>query len=141
MRVCAVAVAALVAALVLEWSFLVPAALLGVGAAYALHLALADPALQLRAAALAALLLLAAELAYWSLEERDEPAGDPGDRLRRLAVVLALTALAVALPAGILALVDVAGLSGLALDLLGAAAAAGVLLALALAARGRRTEA
>jgi hypothetical protein len=136
-RLAAAGVVALVAALVLEWSALVPVSLGLVGAAYATHLALDDPPLDPRAAALAASLLLAAELAYWSLEERDDVAAGPGEAWRRLAVVLGLGAAALFVSAGVLALVDVVTARGLAVDLLGAAAAAGALLALLLSARRR----
>ena len=134
-------VVALVAAVVLGWSPLVPAALSLVGAAYATHLALDDPPLDVRAAALAALLLLAAELAYWSLEEDDGVLADPGDALRRLGAVLVLAVSALLVAASLLALVDLVRARGLAIDLLGAAAAAGALLALVLAGSRRPARA
>jgi hypothetical protein len=136
-RVAAVGVVALVAALVLQWSPLVPASLALVGTAYATHLGLDDPALDVRVPAVAALLLLAAELAYWSLEEEDAMESEPGEALRRLAVVVGFAAAALVVAAGVLALVDVVRARGLAVDLVGTAAAAGALLALVLFARGQ----
>ena len=136
MRVTAVGVVVLVAAVVLEWSPLVPASLALVGAAYAIHLGIDDPPFDVGVAALAALLLLAAELAYWSLEEGDEVSAEPGEALRRLAVVVGFGAVALVAAAGVLALVDAVRARGLAVDLVGAAAAAAALLALVLASRG-----
>jgi hypothetical protein len=135
-RVAAVGVVALVAAVVLEWSPLVPASVALVGGAYATHLALDDPPLDVHVAALAALLLLAVELAHWSLEEADDVSTDPGEAWRRLAVVVGFGAVALVVAAGVLALVDAVRTRGLAVDLLGAAAAAAALLALVLAGRG-----
>ena len=70
----------LVAAVVLGWSPLVALSVGLVGAAYATHLALDDPTLDGKAALLGAGLLLTAELAYWSLEEREHVANEPGSR-------------------------------------------------------------
>lgn len=137
-RVAAVGCVLLVAAVVLEWSPLVPASLVLVGTGYATHLGLDRPALDVRAPALAALLLLAAELAYWSLEESGEAGSDPGEGWRRLAVVVGFGVGALVVSALLLALVDLVRAQGLAVDLLGAAAAAGALVALALIARDRR---
>lgn len=127
---------ALVAAVVLEWSPLVPASVALVGGAYATRLALDDPPLDIRVAALAVLLLLAAELAYWSLEEAHDVSTDSGEAWRRLAVVVGFGAVALVGAAGVLALVDAVRARGLAVDLVGAAAAAAALLALVLAGRG-----
>lgn len=134
-RLAALALVALLAAVVLGWASLVPVALLLVGAAYATRLSVDDPALDGRAPFLAGGLLLAAELAYWSLEERVPLRSEPGESLRRLglAILLALAGLAVA--AVLLALADLARTGGLGVDLLGAAAAAGALLVLVLLAR------
>jgi hypothetical protein len=134
-RVTAVAVVVLVAAVVLEWSSLVPVVLFGIGGAYATRLALDDPPLDVRVAAVGGLLYLAAELAYWSLEKDDAVAGEPGAVWRRVSVVIAFAVGALVLTAFPLALLDVVQARGLAVDLIGAAAAAGALLVLALAAR------
>ncbi len=105
------------------------------GAAYAVHLALDDPALDTRAPLLAAGLLLAAELAYWSLEELQNVRTEAREQLRRLAVVVLLALSGLLVGAVLLAVADVARTRGLAVDLLGAAAAASALLLLVLVAR------
>jgi hypothetical protein len=137
-RLCAVALVALVAAIVLAWPSLVPGALVLVGAAYATKLALDDAQLDARAPFVGAGLIVVAELAYWSLEERERARSEPGEALRRagLVAVLALGALTAA--GVLLAVTDAVQARGLALDLLGAIAAAAVLLVIAVAARGAR---
>lgn len=136
-RLAAIGALVLVAALRFAWSPLVPCSLGLIGAAYATHLGLDDPTLDVRAPALAALLLLTSELAYWSLEEQDGARADPGEALRRLAVVVMFGVASLAVASTLLALVDAVRARGLAIDLLGAAAAAGALLALVLAGRRR----
>jgi hypothetical protein len=125
----------LVAAVVIGWSPLVALSVGLVGAAYATHLALDNPSLDGKAALLGAGLLLTAELAYWSLEEREHVATEPGEAFRRLGLLLGL-ALAV-LGAGIALLIvsDAVRTGGLAVDLAGAAAAAAALLVVVLFAR------
>jgi hypothetical protein len=120
---------------VLGWSSLVPASVGLMGAAYAVHLALDDPALDTRAPLLAAGLLIAAELAYWSLEELQNVRTEAREQLRRLAVVVLLALSGLLVGAVLLAVADVARTRGLAVDLLGAAAAASALLLLVLVAR------
>jgi hypothetical protein len=128
-------VLALVAALVLGWSPLVTLALGLLGAAYATRLGLDDPALDTRAPLFGAGLLLAAELGFWSLEERAQVASEPGEQLRRLGLLALLVVAALAAGTGLLALADVARAGGLAVDLLGATAAAATLLLVVLVAR------
>ena len=72
-------------------------------------------------------MLLAAELAYWSLDERNRARGDAGDGLRRAALVALGGVAAVVVAGGLLVLVDAVRTRGLALDLLGALAAVAVL--------------
>jgi hypothetical protein len=98
-----------------------------VGLTYALHLVLDDPPLEARAAIVAAGLLACAELASWSVELRRDPAGEPGGHLRRLAFELALVLGGLLLAAGLLATADVSRVGGVGIELVGAAAAAGVL--------------
>jgi hypothetical protein len=138
-RVATVAVVALIAALVLGWSFLVPGAIALAGGLYAAQLAIDDTALDVSAPVIAAGLVLTAELAHWSLEERDRVPGDPGDGLRHGAFVALLVIAALLAGAALLALVDAVRAESLTLDLLGAAAAAATLVGIALAAgiRGR----
>jgi hypothetical protein len=104
------------------------------GAEYAAALAIEDRPLDRGAPIVAAALFLTAELAWWSLELRARIAAEAGSNLLRLAFLLGLTAGALALGAGVLALVDVVRVSGLHVELAGAAAAVGIL-ALALLAR------
>jgi hypothetical protein len=134
-RLVALALLALVGALVLGWSPLVPVSLLLLGSAYSTHLAADDPALDVRAPLIAAGLLLTAELAYWSLEERDEIHAERGESLRHLGVVAALGLGGLVAGGALLAVADLARAEGLAIDLLGAVAAAGALLVVVLYAR------
>jgi hypothetical protein len=138
-RVAGVAFLALVAAIVLGWAPLVPVAAALAGGLYGVELAIADAPLDVVAPAVAAGLLLCAELAYWSLEERVRWRGEAGDGLRRVALVALLAVGALFVAAVLLALVDAVRARGLALDLLGAAAAVTVLATLLVAARERRT--
>jgi hypothetical protein len=134
-RVAALAFVALVAAVVRGWHVLVPVAVALVAGGYAAELAIDDAPLDLAAPAVAIGCFFAAELAYWSLDERIRVAGDRGEGLRR-AAFLALVALAIFLVAsGLLALVDEVRARGVALDLVGALAAVGVLVAVVAAAR------
>ena len=136
-RVAALALVVLVAALVLGWTLLVPAGIVLAGALYGLQLAFDDEPLDSAAPVLAAALLLTAELAYWSIEERERIPGDPGDGLRHAGFVATLGVAALLLGGALLALVDRVRAESVALDVLGAIAAAGALAAVVLAARGR----
>jgi hypothetical protein len=134
-RVAAVALLSLVAALVLEWAKLVPVALLLLGGMYGAQLAVDDAPLDPATPLVAVVLFLTAELAYWSLEERTGTGPEPGELLRRLVVVVGFALGALLAAAALLALVDGVRTGGLAVDLLGAAAAAATLMAIALFAR------
>ena len=137
MRVAAVAAVVLLTAIVNGWSPLVPIAVAAAGGIYALELALDDAPIDLAAPAIAVGLFLAAELAYWSLDEREHVPGDPGDGLRRAAVVGLLGVAAFAVSTALLVLSDEIRARGLALDIVGAAAAVAALAAIALLARER----
>jgi hypothetical protein len=137
LRVAIVGLLALVAALVLAQAWLVAAALLLLGGAYAMHLAVDDAPLDLAVVFVAAGVLVTAELAYWSLEEREKVKGEAGDSLHRLTFVGFLGVAATVVAVVLLGLVDMVRARGLAIDLLGAMAAAAVLLAVVLAAGGR----
>ena len=128
----AIAFVALVAALVRGWSSLVPVAVALAGGTYAVELAVDDAPLDVAAPAIAVGLLLAAELAYWSLDERNRARGDAGEGLRRAALVALGGVAAVVVAGGLLVLVDAVRTRGLALDLLGALAAVAVLATLLL---------
>jgi hypothetical protein len=117
------------------WSALVPVSLAALGLSYGLQLAVDDVPLDLAASLVAVGLIVIAELAYWSLEERERVEGERGAVARRLAY-LALLGLGAFVVAGmLLVLVDAVRAGGLAIDLLGAAAAAAAIVAIALAAR------
>jgi hypothetical protein len=137
-RVSAIAFLSLVAAIVLGWSALIPVSATLAGALYGAELAIADTPLDAAAPAVAAGLLLCAELAYWSREERTRWCGDPGAGLRRTALVALLGAGAFMVAALLLALVDTVRARGLAFDLLGAVAAVTVVATVLVAARGRQ---
>jgi hypothetical protein len=134
-RVAAVALLALVAAVVLGWAQLVPAALILLGGLYGAQLAVDDVPLDPATPLVAVLLFLIAELAYWALEEPPGAEPEPGERLRRVAVVAGVALGVVLVAAALLALVDAVRTGGLAVDLLGAAAAAATLIAISLFAR------
>jgi hypothetical protein len=89
------------------------------------------------APAFAAGLVMAVELAYWSLDTRDRVRGMAGDDLRRVAYVAALGVGALVASAVLLALADAIRARGLGVDVVGAVAAACALLAVVLFARGR----
>jgi hypothetical protein len=131
------ALAVLAGALVSGWSRLVPVALLLVGAVYAAQLTIDDMPLDVAAPAFAAGLLVAAELAYWSLDERERVRGERGDALRRLGYVAGLGIAASVVAAALLATSDGVRARGLGVDVAGAAAAAVALLVVVFVARTR----
>jgi len=135
-RVTAIAVVALIDALVLEWTLLIPTALVLVSGLYAAQLAIDDAALDTASPAFAAGLLVTAEVAYWSLEEREHTRGEQGAGLRHAAFVAALGVVTLLVASVLLAFVDAVRAKGLAVDLLGAAAAAAALFVIVLVARG-----
>jgi hypothetical protein len=134
-RLAAASLLALVAGLVLGWSPLVPLSLVLLGATYATQLVADDAALDAKSPLFGAGLFLAAELAYWSLDERDHVQGDPGDAPRRVAVVALLGLGALVACGALLAIADGVNAHGLASDLVGTAAAAAALLLIVLVAR------
>lgn len=136
LRLAPVALAALAAALVLGWAWLVPVSIVLAGSFYAVQLVVDDAPLDAATPVLAAGLLLTAELAYWSLEEREGVRVERGELLRRIAFVALLAVAALVVAAALLALVDAVRVRGLAVDLVGAVAAATVLFAVLVAARG-----
>jgi hypothetical protein len=126
-RIAIASLVLLAAGLALSLPRLLPLPFLLVGGAYAVYLAVDDVPLDPSAPVLAAGLLLSAELAYWSLEEQEKIPGEPGETLRRIAMLLGLGALALVVSGALLALADVTRARGLGIDLVGAAAAGGVL--------------
>ena len=131
----ALAVTALAAGLALRLPVTVPLAVLLLGAGYAVSLGVEGGALDGRAPALAAALFLLAELAYWSLELREAVADEPGAYLRRIGLLSALALGALAIGAGLLAIVDAGERGGVALEAVGALAAVAALAIVALATR------
>jgi hypothetical protein len=137
LRLGVAALALLVVGLALGWSPLVALAIALAGGTYAAELAIDDAPLDRLTPALAALVLVAAELAYWSLDERDTVADEEGGTARHLAFVVLLALGALFIGALLLALVDVVQTRSLATDVLGAIAAAAVLFAILTVGRRR----
>jgi hypothetical protein len=108
-------------ALVGRWPSLLPWGLAGVGAGYALYLSLRSGTVDSRAPLLAAMLFVAAELGYWSLERRSTRA-ERAVFVRRL-VLLGLAGLAAALVASLLLVAASETSGGMTLEALGVAAA------------------
>jgi hypothetical protein len=136
-RIALVGLLALVAALVLGWTPLLPASLVLLGGLYGAQLHIDNAALDGSASVFAAGLLVTAELGYWSLEEREHLQTEPGEALRHIAVVTALGIASLLVAEALLVLADAARASGLAFDLVGAAAAAAALFAIVVLARER----
>jgi hypothetical protein len=137
-RVGALAFLALVAGIVLGWSALVPLAVALAGGTYAVELAIADAPLDVAAPGVAAGLFLCAELAYWSLDERQRWASDVGEGMRRTGFVALLGVGAFLAASILLALADAVRARGLALDLLGALAVVAAVATVVAVARGQR---
>jgi hypothetical protein len=140
-RVAAVAAVALLAGVVHGWHGLIPFAVAVVAGGYAAELAIDDARLDLAAPAVAVVCFFAAELAYWSLDERIHSTGDPGEGPRR-AAFLAFGGVAIfVVGSALLALADEVRARGAVLDLLGALAAVGVLVVVIGFARNVRADA
>jgi hypothetical protein len=122
------------------WTPLIPASIVVVGSVYAAQLAIDGASLDSAAPAFAAGLLMTAELAYWSLEERERVSGEAGAGLRHAAFVAGLGVATLLVASVLLAFVDAVRTKGLAVDLLGAAAAAAALFAIVLVARGHPSD-
>lgn len=129
------ALAVLAAGLVLRLPVTVPAAITLLGAEYAAILALEADALDTRAPLVAGALLAVAELAYWSLELRGPVVDEAGTYPRRIALLAMLVLGVVGVGAVVLTVVEAVAAGGVAVDILGAAAALGALALLTLAAR------
>ena len=128
-------VVALAGALLRPRAGLVPWALALLGGSYALALVLADGDLDARAGFVAAGLLLAGELAYWSVEARRWPLEHSAAARARLAVIVIL-ALAAATAGTLLVAAGAAVPAGVQLaQVAGVLGAIGALLTLALLAR------
>jgi hypothetical protein len=130
-----VALTVLTAGLALRLPVTIPVAIALLGAEYVAILGFEADALDTRAPLVAGALLAVAELAYWSLELRGPVVDEAGTYLRRIALLATLVVSFVGVGAIMLALVEVIAAGGIAVDILGAAAAFGALGLLALAAR------
>lgn len=106
------------------------------GAAYVVILLVDAPSLDSRAAIVGALLLGTGELSYAAVEARRAAPGDAEVVLRRLGWIAVLTLIALLVGGVLVALVDLLGTGGLAVEALGGAAAVGAVGVLVLAARG-----
>ena len=118
---------ALTAGIAVRSATAVGAALALVGGQYCLYLVLDRPPADAKAAAVAATLLAAGELAFWSIELRERAAPEPGRRARRIGYELTLVLAALALAALILVLADLSRVRGAGIELVGGAAATGLL--------------
>lgn len=130
-RLGAVSLVVLIAGLVLAQPPLVPAAIVLACGGYAAELAIDDAPLDSYAAVVAAGVFLAAELAYWSIEEREGVPADPGAPARRAAFVALLGLGALLVGAVLLELAGAIHSRSLALDVVGTIAAAAALLVVA----------
>jgi hypothetical protein len=130
-----VALTVLAGGLVLRLPVTVPVAIAVLGAEYVAILGFEADALDTRAPLVAGALLAVAELAYWSLELRGPVVDEAGTYLRRIALIATLVVSVVGIGAIMLTLVEVVAAGGIAVDILGAAAAFGALALLAFAAR------
>ena len=128
-----VAAVLLAGGLVLRQALAIPIAVCLLGAPYVARLGFEADALDTRAPLIAALLLAVAELAYWSLELRGTIADEPGTYLRRVALLAALFVGTIVAGTAVLALVAAIATRGVAVDVVGAAAAAGAIALLVLA--------
>jgi peptidoglycan/LPS O-acetylase OafA/YrhL len=116
---------------------LIPVSIVLVGGDYAAQLAIDDASLDSAAPAFAVGLLVTAELSYWSLEESGRVCGEAGAGLRHATFVAALGVATLLVALVLLVVVDGVRTKGLAIDLLGAVAAAAALFAIVFAARGQ----
>lgn len=119
---------ALLTAAAVVWPVLLGLALGLSGSGYALHLAIDEPPLDARAAGVAACLLVVGELVAWAHELWSTTRDEPGAEWRRPTWIAATGAGSLLLVWGLLAIVDVARVEGLAVEAVGAACALAALL-------------
>lgn len=122
-------------ALALVWPALLGPGLGAVAGAYAILLVVDDPPLDSRAIGVAACLVLIGELSSWSRELRSATRDEPGNAWRRPVWIASLGIATVVVTAVLLAIVDLAQLDGLLVEVVGALAALVVLVALVRLAR------
>jgi hypothetical protein len=121
-------VGVLLTAVSLVWPVALGLALASLAGAYAVLLAIDEPALDARAAGVAALLLVVGELVGWARELGGATRDEPGGAWRRPIWIAGAAAGALALGWGLIALVDRLRADGLAVEAAGALAALAVLL-------------
>jgi hypothetical protein len=131
------AVVLLAAGLLARVALVIPVAVALLGAAYLILLGLELDTLDSRAPLVAAALLAVAELGYWSLELQEAVADEPGTYLRRVALLSVQLAGVTTVGVILLAVVEGVETGGVAIQVVGALAAVGVLALLALAARAK----
>ena len=130
-----VALIVLAGGLVLRLPVSIPLAIALLGAEYVAILGFEADTLDTQVPLVAGALLAIAELAYWSLELRGAVVDEAGTYLRRIALLATLVVGVIGVGAIMLTLVEVVAAGGIAVDILGAAAAFGALGLVALAAR------
>ena len=134
-----VAVVLLIVSLLARKHELITAPLVALGVAYATILVIDNPPLDSRAAVIGACLLAIAELAHLAIDARSAVSNETGGSARRIAS-LALIVLGALVAGGVLVtVVDLLRTGGLAIDVLGAAAAVGAVGLLVLAMRDVRS--
>jgi hypothetical protein len=124
-------IVALALALVSGWPAPIPWAVVSLGSSYAVSLH-GQHTIDGRAPLVGAALVLAAELAYWSLERRTPVGDEAGLHLRRALSILATTFGSAAVAAILLAATSVPLGGSVTWDAFGLAAAAGAVAVLAL---------
>jgi len=136
----AAAAAVLTATLAVRRPEGVALALLLLGAAYAVTLVVDDPPLDTRAAIVGAALLATGELAHLSLGARTAVTQEAGAVAHRVAWIAVLALGAMALGGAVLAIADLLRTGGIAIEVVGVAAAVGAVGLLVVAARETRAS-
>ena len=121
-------VGALLTAAALVWPALLFLALALAGSGYAVLLAIDEPPLDVRVAGVAACLLVVGELVGWARELWSTTRDEPGGEWRRPTWIAMVGAAGLLLVWGLLAVVDLARVEGLAVEAIGAACALAALL-------------
>ena len=130
------ATGAVLTATAVVWPVLLVLALAVSGSGYALLLAIDEPPLDVRVAGVAACLLVVGELVGWAHELWSTTRDEPGGEWRRPTWIAVVGAGALLLVWGLLAIVDIARIEGLAVEAVGAVCALAALLVVRRLARG-----
>ncbi len=121
-------VGTLLTAAAVVWPALLFLALAVAGSGYAVLLAIDEPPLDVRVAGVAACLLVVGELVGWARELWSTTRDEPGGEWRRPTWIAMIGAGGLLLVWGLLAVVDLARVEGLAVEAVGAACALAALL-------------